>query len=113
MELFKLMTKTDITQVSYRGTAPAMTDIAAGVVDVMFTGPPSAMALATGGKVKMLAVASPARSSLMPQLPTVQEAGGRDTSWAGGSDCWRRPGRHRTSSIGLRARSGKRSPIPN
>jgi tripartite-type tricarboxylate transporter receptor subunit TctC len=75
MELFKMMTKTDITQVSYRGTAPAMTDIAAGVVDVMFTGPPSAMALATGGKVKMLAVASPERSSLMPQLPTVQEAG--------------------------------------
>ena len=35
MELFKMMTKTDITQVSYRGTAPAMTDIAAGVVDVM------------------------------------------------------------------------------
>jgi len=75
MELFKMMTKTDIAQVSYRGTAPAMTDIAAGVVDVMFTGPPSAMALATGGKVKMLAVASPERSSLMPQLPTVQEAG--------------------------------------
>jgi tripartite-type tricarboxylate transporter receptor subunit TctC len=75
MELFKMMTKTDITQVSYRGTAPAMTDIAAGVVDVMFTGPPSAMALATGGKVKMLAVASPTRSSLMPQLPTVHEAG--------------------------------------
>jgi tripartite-type tricarboxylate transporter receptor subunit TctC len=75
MELFKMMTKTDITQVSYRGTAPAMTDIAAGVVDVMFTGPPSAMALATGGKVKILAVASPERSSLMPQLPTVQEAG--------------------------------------
>ena len=70
-----MMTKTDITQVSYRGTAPAMTDIAAGVVDVMFTGPPSAMALATGSKVKMLAVASPGRSSLMPQLPTVHEAG--------------------------------------
>src|SRR5712691_3515059 len=75
MELFKLMTKTDITQVAYRGTAPAMTDIAAGVVDVMFTGPPSAMALAAGGKVKMLAVASPSRSSLMPQVPTMQEAG--------------------------------------
>src|SRR6516164_9442351 len=39
MELLKIMTKTDIAQVSYRGTAPAMTDIAAGVVDVMFTGP--------------------------------------------------------------------------
>jgi tripartite-type tricarboxylate transporter receptor subunit TctC len=75
MELFKLMTKTDIAQVSYRGTAPAMTDIAGGVVDVMFTGPPSAMSLAAGGKVKMLAIASPQRSSLMPQVPTVTEAG--------------------------------------
>src|SRR5262249_19206519 len=73
--LLKMMTKTDITQVSYRGTAPAMTDIAAGVVDVMFTGPPSAMALAASGKGKMLAVASPSRSSLMPQVPTMQEAG--------------------------------------
>jgi tripartite-type tricarboxylate transporter receptor subunit TctC len=75
MELFKLMTKTDIAQVSYRGTAPAMTDIAAGVVEVMFTGPPSAMSLAAGGKVKLLAVASPQRSKLMPNVPTVQEAG--------------------------------------
>jgi tripartite-type tricarboxylate transporter receptor subunit TctC len=75
MELLKMMTKTDITQVSYRGTAPAITDIAAGVVDVMFTGPPSAMALAAGGKGKLLAVASPRRSSLMPHVPTVQEAG--------------------------------------
>jgi tripartite-type tricarboxylate transporter receptor subunit TctC len=74
-EMFKLMTKTDIAQVSYRGTAPAMTDIAAGVVEVMFTGPPSAMSLSAGGKVKMLAVASPRRSSLMPNVPTVQEAG--------------------------------------
>jgi tripartite-type tricarboxylate transporter receptor subunit TctC len=75
MELLKMMTKTDITQVSYRGTAPAITDIAAGVVDVMFTGPPSAMVLAAGGKGKLLAVASPRRSSLMPKVPTVQEAG--------------------------------------
>ena len=41
----------------------------------MFTGPPSAMALAAGGKVKMLAVAVAARSSLMPDVPTVDEAG--------------------------------------
>jgi tripartite-type tricarboxylate transporter receptor subunit TctC len=75
MELFKSLTKTDITQVSYRGTAPAMTDIAAGVVDVMFTGPPSAMSLAASGKVKMLAVASPRRSALMPAVPTIDEAG--------------------------------------
>jgi tripartite-type tricarboxylate transporter receptor subunit TctC len=75
MELLKIMTKTDLTQVSYRGTAPAMTDIAAGVADVMFTGPPSAMSLAAGGKVKILAVASPARSQLMPHVPTLQESG--------------------------------------
>ncbi len=75
MELFKMMTKTEITQVSYRGTAPAMTDIAGGVVDIMFTGPPSAMALAAGGRGKMLAIASPARSPLMLQVPTMQEAG--------------------------------------
>jgi tripartite-type tricarboxylate transporter receptor subunit TctC len=75
MELFKLLTRTDIIQVSYRGTAPAMTDIAAGVVDVMFTGPPSAMSLAAGGKVKLLAVAAPRRSDLMPQVPTLDEAG--------------------------------------
>ena len=83
MELFKMMTKTDITQVSYRGTAPAMTDIAAGVVDVMFTGPPSAMALATGGKVKMLAVASPV--ALEPDAATSHRArSGRARIRAGG-----------------------------
>src|SRR5262249_16820538 len=47
----------------------------AGLVDVMFTGPPAAMGLAAGGKGKILAVASPSRSSLMPQVPTMQEAG--------------------------------------
>jgi tripartite-type tricarboxylate transporter receptor subunit TctC len=108
MELLKMMTKTDITQVSYRGTAPAMTDIAAGVVDVMFTGPPSAMALAAGGKGKMLAVASPSRLSLMPQVPTMQEAGvpGYELSgWSGaGQDAaaCRRPARQRGQERGRR-----------
>ena len=46
-----MMTKTEINQVSYRGTAPAMTDVVAGVVDVMFTGPPSAKAMSEGGKL--------------------------------------------------------------
>src|SRR5262249_16812356 len=41
MELLKIMTAIDINQVSYRGTAAAMTDVVAGEVDVMFTGPPS------------------------------------------------------------------------
>jgi tripartite-type tricarboxylate transporter receptor subunit TctC len=42
MELFKLMTKTGINQVEYCGTAPAMTDVVAGRVEIMITGPPSA-----------------------------------------------------------------------
>ena len=75
MELFKYDTHTEINQVSYRGTAPAMTDVVAGIVDVMFTGPPSAKAMSEGGKLKLLAVASPQRMPLMPDVPTVNEAG--------------------------------------
>ena len=75
MELFKFMTKTEINHVPYRGTAPAMTDVLAGVVDVMFTGPPSAKSMSEGGKLKLLAVASPQRMALMPEVPTVSESG--------------------------------------
>jgi tripartite-type tricarboxylate transporter receptor subunit TctC len=75
MELFKLMTKTDINMVSYRGTAPAMTDVVGGQVDVMFTGPPSAKAMSEGGKLKLLAVGGKQRLALMPEVPTVDESG--------------------------------------
>jgi len=75
MELLKMVTRTDITMVSYRGTAPAMTDIVGSMVDVMFTGPPSAKAMSEGGKLKVLAVASPRRLALMPEVPTMAEAG--------------------------------------
>jgi len=40
MEQFKFLTKTEINRVSYRGTAPAITDVVAGTVELMFTGPP-------------------------------------------------------------------------
>jgi tripartite-type tricarboxylate transporter receptor subunit TctC len=86
MEMFKLMTGTNITLVSYRGTAQAMTDVVAGVVDMMFTGPPSAMAMSEAGKLKLLAYTAPERSALMPQVPTMAEAGvpGFDlASWFG------------------------------
>jgi tripartite-type tricarboxylate transporter receptor subunit TctC len=75
MEQFKFMTKTEINRVSYRGTAPAITDVVAGNVDLMFTGPPSAKAMSEGGKLKVLAVASPERIALLPGVPTVAEAG--------------------------------------
>ena len=75
MELFKMMTHTDINQVSYRGTAPAMTDVVAGQVDLMFTGPPSAKAMSADGKLKILAVGGKQRLSLMPDVPTIDESG--------------------------------------
>jgi tripartite-type tricarboxylate transporter receptor subunit TctC len=75
MELFKFETKTQINHVSYRGTASAMTDVVAGVVDLMFTGPPSAKSMSEGGKLRLLAVASPQRMPSMPDVPTVSESG--------------------------------------
>jgi len=75
MEQFKFMTKTEINRVSYRGTAPAISDVVAGTVDLMFTGPPSAKSMSEGGKLKVLAVASPDRIVLLPDVPTVAEAG--------------------------------------
>jgi tripartite-type tricarboxylate transporter receptor subunit TctC len=75
MELFKFETKTEINHVSYRGTAPAMTDVVAGVVDLMFTGPPSAKSMSEGGRLRLLAVASPQRMPSLPEIPTVSESG--------------------------------------
>lgn len=86
MELFKLMTKTEINQVEYRGTAPAMTDVVAGRVEIMITGPPSAKAMSEGGKLKLLAVTGRTRHPLMPDVPTIDESGvpGYDvTGWFG------------------------------
>jgi tripartite-type tricarboxylate transporter receptor subunit TctC len=75
MELFKRMTGTDIAQINYRGTAPATTELLAGIVQVMFTGPQAANAHQNSGKLKVLAVAGPKRLALMPDVPTMQEAG--------------------------------------
>ena len=75
MEMFKLMTGTNITQVNYRGTAPATTDLLSGVVQVMFTGPQAAHAHKAGGKMKALAVSGDKRLPTLPDVPTMDEAG--------------------------------------
>jgi tripartite-type tricarboxylate transporter receptor subunit TctC len=75
MEVLSKMTDIKMNNVSYRGTAPAMTDVVGGVVDMMLTGPPSAKAMSEGGKLKILAAASPKRLALMPEVPTMIEAG--------------------------------------
>jgi tripartite-type tricarboxylate transporter receptor subunit TctC len=75
MELFKLLTKTDIVHVPYRATTAAMADLMGGRIDMVLIGQSSAKAQVESGKLKILAIASPQRSPLMPEIPTMQEAG--------------------------------------
>ncbi len=75
MELFKLMTGTNFTHVPYRGAAPAYTDVISGQVPVFFDNLASALGQIKGGNVRALAVTSKQRSPLLPDVPTVEEAG--------------------------------------
>jgi tripartite-type tricarboxylate transporter receptor subunit TctC len=74
-ELFKMMTGTEMGHVPYRGAQPAYQDVISGRVPVFFDNMSTAMSLAKGGKVRALAITSKKRSVLMPELPTVDEAG--------------------------------------
>lgn len=74
-ELYKSKAKLFITHISYRGAAAAMTALMAGEVDLMFDNLPSALGQIQAGKLKALAVTTPQRSSVLPQVPTMTEAG--------------------------------------
>ncbi|EHR73788.1 hypothetical protein BurJ1DRAFT_5004 [Burkholderiales bacterium JOSHI_001] len=75
-ELFKSMTGTFMLHIPYRGSGPALIDLMGGQMDIMFDNLPSAMPHIKSGKLKALAVTSAVRSSALPDLPTVAEAGG-------------------------------------
>ncbi len=75
-ELFKTMTGTFMVHLPYRGSGPALIDLMAGNVDVMFDNLPSALPHIKSGRLKALAVTSAARSGALPELPTVEQAGG-------------------------------------
>ena len=74
-ELFKSMTGIFMAHIPYRGSGPALLDMVAGNMDVMFDNLPSAMPQIKGGKLKALAVTSAERSAALPDVPTVEEAG--------------------------------------
>ena len=74
-ELFKHMARVNLNTVPYRGAAPAITDLLAGQIQVMFTTVASAASLVAAGQLRALAVTSAERSPAFPQLPTVSEAG--------------------------------------
>ena len=75
MELFKLMTGIKLTHVPYRGAAPAYTDVISGQVPVFIDNLASALGQIKGGNVRALAVTGKERSPLLPDVPTVEEAG--------------------------------------
>ena len=75
MELFKIMTNTDIVHVPYRSTTSAIADLLGGRIELTLTSISSAKAGIDAGKLKALAVASSERSPLMPGLPTIAESG--------------------------------------
>ena len=75
-ELFKSMTGVYMTHFPFTGSNPALFSLLAGDMDVMFDNLPSAMAHIKSGKLKALAVTSSTRSAALPDVPTVEEAGG-------------------------------------
>jgi tripartite-type tricarboxylate transporter receptor subunit TctC len=75
MEMFKLMTGINLTHVPYRGAAPAYTDVMSGQVPVFIDNLASGLGQIAGGNVRALAVTGKTRSPLLPDVPTVEEAG--------------------------------------
>jgi tripartite-type tricarboxylate transporter receptor subunit TctC len=74
-ELFKLQTKTFITHIPYRGAGPALQDLIAGQVDMMFDGLASSATHIKSGRIRAIAVASPTRAPGFPDVPTSAEGG--------------------------------------
>jgi tripartite-type tricarboxylate transporter receptor subunit TctC len=85
-ELFRLTTGAELTHVPYRGSAPMLTELIAGRVEVGMDNIPSSLAFIRDGKLRALATTGAARSPVLPEVPTMDEAGVRGfeaTAWFG------------------------------
>jgi tripartite-type tricarboxylate transporter receptor subunit TctC len=74
-EMMKRLAKIDIVHVPYKGTAPALTDVVTGQIEMMFADLGIAQQHASAGRLRLLAISTPTRSRAAPQLPTIAEAG--------------------------------------
>ncbi len=74
--MFASMTGTEMTHVPYKGSGPMLTDLLAGQLQLSFSSVPTALPHIKSGRLRALAVTLLARSSVLPDLPTVQEAAG-------------------------------------
>ena len=77
-EYFKLQTGTSLLHIPYKGTAPAVSDLLGGQIQVLFTGAPAVIGQVRSGQFRALAVSSPNRLEALPNVPTVAESGYRD-----------------------------------
>src|SRR5437762_13109687 len=85
-ELFKAEAKIDIVHVPYKGAAPALQDVIAGHVQMMFATAASVVPHIQSGQVRPLAVATLKRTAVLPDIPTIDELGMRNfdaTTWHG------------------------------
>lgn len=83
-ELFKTMAGVEMEHVQYKGSAPALTDLMAGRIQVMFDTAPSVMPLVQGGKLRALGVTSASPQPFAPEIPTIDASGVKGyevTSW--------------------------------
>ncbi len=80
-EQFKLATGTDLLHVPYRGVGPALNDVVGGRVQVMFDNLPTSLPLVQAGKLRALAVSSPERLAVLPDVPTFAELKLDDLDW--------------------------------
>jgi len=77
-EYFKMQTGTAILHIPYRGTVPAVTDLMGGQIQLLFTGAPAVLGQIRSGQLRALAVSSPRRLDILPEVPTVAESGYKD-----------------------------------
>jgi tripartite-type tricarboxylate transporter receptor subunit TctC len=76
-EMFQMLAGIELQHVPYRGSSQALRDLLGGYVDMMFDNLPTALPLVRSGRLKALAVTTPQRSPLLPEVPTLAEAGVR------------------------------------